>query len=132
MFVVGELKNVGQRVALAAVLRGGYVTVPSTLINGHGPGVKYCSALSSRRKIWMTDEFTSKHQALSTILREAAADARGAGDPMQWKFLHTEASYKEAKRRAKASNATTSVLGVATIHEQKAGWHVVMAMDDGG
>ena len=59
VFVAGELENVGQRVALAAVLRGGYTTVPSTLINGHGLGVKYCSALSSRRKIWMTDEFAS-------------------------------------------------------------------------
>ena len=79
----------------------------------------YTPALASRRKLWMTDDWVSKHQALANILREVVHFAREAGDKAQTKVLSSEAEFHAEKDKAKQKKKASSVLGIATTKEQK-------------
>ncbi len=98
---------------LAAALRGGYVASARSLLSGRGPAVKYHIAMTSRRKIWITEEFSSNHPALAKIIRDATLHAHAEGNNMNWVTFSSAAEFTAAKEHAIANKRSHPCLASA-------------------
>ena len=101
IFVVESLDTAGERVLLAASLKGGYVAAPAAIISKTGPAWKYVKSAVSR-SVFIGARFTEKNPGIVEILKGAAVPA--------WKFI-TEDEFVKAKS-TKAGKKNASIISI--------------------
>jgi hypothetical protein len=89
----------GRKAKYAAVLKGAYVASLDALFNGGvGAVIKYKPAIHKGRKLWFTDAYRTKHEALLQVIREVAFGAAGS----RWEELESKEDFcKEHERHKK-------------------------------
>eukprot|EP00959_Pyramimonas_sp_CCMP1952_P260994 5457024-Pyramimonas_sp.AAC.1 len=108
VFIVTDPARPGDRIELAAVLKGGYVMSARLLLESNGPGIKYADTLHTRRKVWITPDFEERHKAFASILREAPVNAKATGAKVHMTFLKSDAEFDAAKSNAVTKKRPTS------------------------
>jgi hypothetical protein len=72
VFICLNPVEVGRKVNFAAVLKGSYIVCPQVVHSGSGAAIKYKSAISKARKIWVTQGFREKHDILLQVIVKIA------------------------------------------------------------
>ena len=91
-----------------ATLVGGLIASPSIILNeGKGAMIAYKSALSVKRKIYISNDFKDAHKNTYKILRAVAFKSSN------WVELNTIEDYKDAVKKHKTEPARVVYLKIA-------------------
>lgn len=85
VYVVDDLTDPGQRVLWNAMFNGLSIISPSFFRGEGGPMVCYKAAMSSRKKVWVSNGFIEQHTQLANILARRMAAASST-----WKMIKDE------------------------------------------
>ena len=89
ILVVPSLKAPCQRAKLVASLYGLHITVPDVILaHGSGASLKHQRAIATRRFVWLSGPFQSRHDGIANIVFVAA---RSAGS--MWVLMDSEAKF---------------------------------------
>jgi hypothetical protein len=106
VFIVPDPAALADDVQVAAVLAGGWVMTPATIVENRGVCIKYHDATAVRRKVYVTDTFRAERQAIARVL-----DAR-LEERTSWKTIGSLAAFATAKGQAVGGNASASVVAL--------------------
>ncbi len=106
VFIVADPATVAEEVQVAAVLAGGWVMTPGTIVENRGACVKYHDATAIRRKVYVTDTFRAERPDIARVL-----DARLA-DRTSWSIIDSLDAFATLKGKAAAQNASATVVAL--------------------
>ena len=115
IFVVADIATVLPRVQWLAVLGGGRVCDMKFVLSGgkHGVSVLYKRAMATRRTVFLSDAFITRHPKLAGLV------LRKAGDPAcAWKLMTNRDDFLALARKCIAQKKRTEVVAFITPGER--------------
>ena len=113
--IVPDVANVDLAMKLVVTLRGGILAPPETFSNKQGVHVIYQCAMASKRKIWMSDGFSTAEPAIhGAIRRLCLCDNR----TYRWELLHSADEFQHERAAAITRGTASTVLAIVTKVEQ--------------
>ena len=114
LFVVSCPSSPGPAVLLSAALHGGRIADSEFVSSSgrRGVGLKYDSAIRSKRAVWLSARFQEKHPVLASLVQSAA---KSTGS--RWRLLGTRAAYINRVVAATRENRPFRVLGLVTSRD---------------
>ena len=86
LFVVESLDNPGERIQWMVALHGGWLMTSKQVLTGRGAFVKYTSATSKRRDVYISRAFYQQHAPFAKIVVDACSGTR-------WTLLQSREMY---------------------------------------
>ena len=86
LFVVESLDNPGERIQWMVALHGGWLMTSKQVLTGRGAFVKYTSATSKRRDVYISRAFHQQHAQIAKIVVDACSGTR-------WTLLQSREMY---------------------------------------
>ena len=114
MFVVKDIAAPGQRNMWCCMLSGGIICDLACCTHGKsGSAIGYKSAMATRRNVWLSQGFRTKHMELSQII-----DAKMQMPDSKWTPLASHAEMLAAAARATRQKRPGNVLVFVSPSEQ--------------
>ena len=100
----------------SAVLMGRWILTPSVVVGQRGAALKFSSALSKKRKVWVSESFQKQYPRAWLLLLECMTTHHNH----TWRLLRTAEEFAAAKVDAIAQNLSAVVLALVSDEEEAA------------
>ena len=95
---------------------GRWILTPSVVVGQRGAALKFSSALSKKRKVWVSESFQKQYPRAWLLLLECMTTHHNH----TWRLLRTAEEFAAAKVDAIAQNLSAVVLALVSDEEEAA------------
>ena len=114
-FAVSDPVNMSNRIRWVASLCGGYVASPPVLLGGRaGISIAFVSAMSKKKRVWVSPGFKAKHNAIFEIVKYLVDSVPGT----KWDFIDSAAP-QTFFGLSRAARIKSEVVALVTSREAK-------------